>query len=82
MRFLEFIRRDQFIRIYIQEVYSQTSQLFYISDLGFCGPADRSSNSVYGNLLYIAPEIIAGKEITFASDIYSIGILRPSKKKF
>jgi serine/threonine protein kinase len=56
-------------------LYNKTSQLFYISDLGFCGPADRSTNSVYGNLPYMAPEIIAGKEITFASDIYSIGIL-------
>jgi serine/threonine protein kinase len=56
-------------------LYNQTSKLFYISDIGFCGPADRSSNNIYGNLPYIAPEVIAGKEITFASDIYSIGIL-------
>ncbi|GBC05832.1 hypothetical protein RclHR1_06460003 [Rhizophagus clarus] len=56
-------------------LFNQTSQLFYISDLGFCGPADRPSNSIYGNLPYIAPEVIAGKEVTYASDIYSIGIL-------
>src|SRR5581483_1654468 len=48
---------------------------FYISDLGFCGPADKPLNSIYGNLPYIAPEIITGKETTRASDIYSIGIL-------
>ncbi|RIA97971.1 kinase-like domain-containing protein, partial [Glomus cerebriforme] len=46
-----------------------------ISDLGFCGPADKPLNSIYGNLPYIAPEVIAGKETTFASDIYSIGML-------
>jgi serine/threonine protein kinase len=47
-----------------------------ISDLGFCGPADKPLNSiVYGNLPYIAPEVISGKETTFASDIYSIGML-------
>src|SRR5256885_46158 len=45
---------------------------FSISDLGFCGPADKPLNSVYGNLPYIAPEVIAGKETTFKSDIYSI----------
>ncbi|PKK65322.1 kinase-like protein, partial [Rhizophagus irregularis] len=48
---------------------------FNISDLGFCGPADKPLKSVYGNLPYIAPEVIAGKVTTFKSDIYSIGIL-------
>src|SRR5689334_7119220 len=46
-----------------------------ISDFGFCGPADKPLKSIYGNLPYIAPEVIAGKEYTFASDIYSIGML-------
>ena len=46
-----------------------------ISDLGFCGPADKPLNSIYGNLPYIAPEVISGKETTFASDIYSVGML-------
>ncbi|POG61959.1 kinase-like domain-containing protein [Rhizophagus irregularis DAOM 181602=DAOM 197198] len=48
---------------------------FRISDLGFCGPADKPLKSVYGNLPYIAPEVISGKVTTFKSDIYSIGIL-------
>src|ERR1051325_9538050 len=48
---------------------------FSISDLGFCGPADKSSTSIYGNLPYIAPEVIAGKECTFKSDIYSFAML-------
>ena len=56
-------------------LYNQTSQMFRISDLGFCGPADKPLNSVYGNLPYIAPEVITGKETTFTSDIYSIGML-------
>ncbi|POG71469.1 kinase-like domain-containing protein [Rhizophagus irregularis DAOM 181602=DAOM 197198] len=46
-----------------------------ISDLGFCGPADRPLKSIYGNLPYIAPEVIAGKKTTFESDIYSIAML-------
>ncbi|POG69977.1 kinase-like domain-containing protein [Rhizophagus irregularis DAOM 181602=DAOM 197198] len=46
-----------------------------ISDLGFCGPADKPLNSIYGNLPYIAPEVISGKETTFASDVYSIGMV-------
>ncbi|PKC56315.1 kinase-like protein, partial [Rhizophagus irregularis] len=44
-------------------------------DLGFCGPADKSSTSIYGNLPYIAPEVIVGRGYTFASDIYSIAML-------
>ena len=46
-----------------------------VSDLGFCGPADKPLNSIYGNLPYIAPEVVIKKKYTFASDIYSIGML-------
>ena len=46
-----------------------------ISDFGFCGPADKSLNNIYGNLPYIAPEVITEKKTTFASDIYSIGMI-------
>src|SRR4051794_5438054 len=56
-------------------LYSKLGQRWFISDLGFCGPADKSSKCIYGNLPYIAPEVIAGKETTFASDIYSFGML-------
>src|SRR4051794_2802667 len=56
-------------------LYSQFNDYWYISDLGFCGPADKSPENIYGNLPYIAPEVIAGKEYTFASDIYSIAML-------
>jgi len=56
-------------------LYSVSSNEFHISDLGFCGPADKPLEKIYGNLPYIAPEVIAGKEYTFASDIYSVGIL-------
>ncbi|RIA96676.1 kinase-like domain-containing protein, partial [Glomus cerebriforme] len=56
-------------------LFSQLNARFGISDLGFCGPADKSTDSIYGNLPYIAPEVIAGKQTTFASDIYSIAML-------
>jgi serine/threonine protein kinase len=56
-------------------LYLQLSQKWYISDFGFYGPANKPLNSIYGNLPYIAPEVIAGKEYTFASDIYSIAML-------
>ncbi|RGB31876.1 kinase-like domain-containing protein [Rhizophagus diaphanus] len=56
-------------------LYLGINQRFFISDLGFCGPVDKPLNSVYGNLPYIAPEVITGKKTTFASDIYSIGML-------
>ena len=56
-------------------LYDKIFNQWYISDLGFCGPADKSSKSIYGNLPYIAPEVIAGKEYTLASDIYSVAML-------
>ncbi|GBC07446.1 hypothetical protein RclHR1_07480006 [Rhizophagus clarus] len=56
-------------------LYSQFNDSWRISDLGFCGPADKQPTSIYGNLPYIAPEVINGKEYTFKSDIYSIAML-------
>ncbi|GBC22600.2 kinase-like domain-containing protein [Rhizophagus irregularis DAOM 181602=DAOM 197198] len=61
-------------------LFDENSQIFYICDLGFCGPADVPLNGIYGNLPYIAPEIIAGKGTTPASDIYSIGTPLKYKK--
>jgi len=46
-----------------------------IGDFGFCGPADKTLSSIYGNLPYIAPEAIDKKEYTKASDIYSVCML-------
>ncbi|CAB4439868.1 unnamed protein product [Rhizophagus irregularis] len=48
-----------------------------ITDMGLCKPAnyDASENSIYGNLPYIAPEILRGKNYTKAADIYSFGII-------
>jgi serine/threonine protein kinase len=56
-------------------LYSKYNNAWYISDLGFCGPADKPSTSIYGSLPYIAPEIFNGEEYTFKSDIYSIAML-------
>ncbi|POG72924.1 kinase-like domain-containing protein, partial [Rhizophagus irregularis DAOM 181602=DAOM 197198] len=56
-------------------LHSARSYRFFISDLGFCGPADKPLKSIYGNLPYIAPEVIAGKQATKASDIYSFAML-------
>jgi serine/threonine protein kinase len=56
-------------------MFSQYNQRFYIGDLGLCGPANIPLDSIYGNLSYIAPEVIVKKKYSFASDIYSIGML-------
>src|SRR5206468_3692414 len=51
-------------------LYFQGSNRWHISDLGFCGPADKPLRRIYGNLPYIAPEVILEKGSNFASDIY------------
>ncbi|CAI2165311.1 9941_t:CDS:2 [Funneliformis geosporum] len=56
-------------------LYTKNIDFWVISDFRFCGPADKLLGSIYGNLPYIAPEVIFGKGYTFASDIYSIGML-------
>jgi serine/threonine protein kinase len=54
----------------------QNINFWNISDFGFCGPVvDKPLDSVYGNLPYLAPEVITERRTTFASDIYSIGML-------
>ncbi|KAG9303170.1 hypothetical protein G9A89_001786 [Geosiphon pyriformis] len=47
-----------------------------ISDLGFCGPAEKlSEGKVFGIIPYMAPEILLGGEYTNKSDIYSLGMI-------
>src|SRR6266542_3557064 len=50
----------------------------YITDLGLCRQVNQeanSSDSVYGVLPYIAPEVLNGKSYTQAADIYSFGMI-------
>ncbi|EXX66610.1 Cla4p [Rhizophagus irregularis DAOM 197198w] len=78
VRALHFIHKENAIHRDLHSgniLFSEISNRWYISDLGFCGVADKSSTCIYGNLPYIAPEVINGKEYTFKSDIYSIAIL-------
>ncbi|RHZ59649.1 hypothetical protein Glove_362g50 [Diversispora epigaea] len=56
-------------------LYNSRNIIWRISDLGLSGPVDKPSNSIYGNLPYIAPEVICGEIYTTKSDIYSVGIL-------
>ncbi|PKC57151.1 kinase-like protein [Rhizophagus irregularis] len=56
-------------------LYSPKTNNWYISDLGFCGPANKPLESIYGSLPYLAPEVICGNKTTKASDVYSIAIL-------
>ncbi|CAG8546262.1 7370_t:CDS:2 [Acaulospora morrowiae] len=51
------------------------SKNWYIGDLGFCRPAVQESNEFYGEPRYVSPEVIRNKEVTQASDIYSIGMI-------
>ncbi|RHZ59650.1 hypothetical protein Glove_362g57 [Diversispora epigaea] len=56
-------------------LYNAKLFIWEISDLGLSGPVDKPSDSIYGNLPYIAPEVICGEVYTTKSDIYSMGIL-------
>ncbi|EXX72040.1 Skm1p [Rhizophagus irregularis DAOM 197198w] len=71
-----YLLRIQFIEICIPEIYYIHSLMILggLVILDF-GPADKPSTSIYGNLPYIAPEVINGKGYTFRSDIYSIAML-------
>ncbi|CAG8443381.1 1083_t:CDS:2 [Acaulospora colombiana] len=51
------------------------SMVWYISDLGFCGPIDKPTDCIYGNLPYIAPEVIKKKKYTAKADMYSLGMI-------
>ncbi|RHZ43767.1 hypothetical protein Glove_856g14 [Diversispora epigaea] len=56
-------------------LYNSRNTIWRISDLGLSGPVDKPSNSIYGNLPYIAPEVICSEIYSTKSDIYSMGIL-------
>ncbi len=52
-----------------------TEALQGLTRLGFTQTAMSSSSSHTGTLLYMAPELLAGKPATPQSDIYSLGVL-------
>ncbi|CAI2184758.1 12472_t:CDS:2, partial [Funneliformis geosporum] len=55
----------------------QDEKFSYISDFGLSGPEDKqkSDDRIYGVLPYIAPEVLNREPYTFASDIYSLGVI-------
>src|ERR1043166_2726236 len=59
----------------LEMLLNERNKRFNISDLGFRGLADKSPENIYGNLLYIAPEVMTKREYSFASDIYSVAML-------
>jgi serine/threonine protein kinase len=50
----------------------------YISDFGFCRPADEDLDKkrIYGVMPYMEPELLRGKGYTQKSDLYSLGMTR------
>ncbi|UZO14976.1 uncharacterized protein OCT59_006415 [Rhizophagus irregularis] len=56
-------------------VLRRSDTKWFISDLGLCGPADKPPTSIYGNLPYIAPEVLRLDRFTPKADIYSLGML-------
>ncbi|CAB4435068.1 unnamed protein product [Rhizophagus irregularis] len=72
----ELIHRD----FHIGNILYKSQTRIYISDMGLCRPANYntseiSKNSIYGNLPYMAPEILQRQNYTKAADIYSFGII-------
>ncbi|RHZ78325.1 hypothetical protein Glove_166g227 [Diversispora epigaea] len=52
----------------------------YITDFGLCKPVlqnftENEQNKTYGVIPYTAPEIFIGEEYTWASDVYSFGMI-------
>ncbi|CAB5382216.1 unnamed protein product [Rhizophagus irregularis] len=56
-------------------VLRRSDTKWFISDLGLCGPANKPPTSIYGNLPYIAPEVLRLDRFTPKADIYSLGML-------
>ncbi|RHZ89401.1 hypothetical protein Glove_15g3 [Diversispora epigaea] len=56
-------------------LYNSRNITWSISDLGLSGPVDKQLDSIYGNLPYIAPEILYKRIYTTKSDVYSLGII-------
>ncbi|RHZ59697.1 hypothetical protein Glove_362g35 [Diversispora epigaea] len=56
-------------------LYNSRESVWHISDLGLSGPVDKQLDSIYGNLPYIAPELLCKKDYIEKSDVYSLGII-------
>ncbi|CAH1770335.1 3147_t:CDS:2, partial [Entrophospora sp. SA101] len=53
MLILRFVHRD----LYPGNILLHShANIFYVNDMGFCGPEDKPIGGIYGNLPYMAPE--------------------------
>jgi serine/threonine protein kinase len=48
---------------------------YWLSDFGLSGPPSLSKNQIYGNMPFMAPEVLREGNYTTASDIYAFGML-------
>src|SRR6266516_3799873 len=53
----------------------QEDGYWWLADFGLSGPANKPDDKIYGNIRYMAPEVICKGPYEFASDIYSIGMI-------
>ncbi|RIA85971.1 kinase-like domain-containing protein, partial [Glomus cerebriforme] len=75
---LYFIHKINLIHkdLHLGNILTESEYIAYISDFGFCKPADESdSRKIYRVMPYMAPEILHEKEYTQKSDVYSFGII-------
>jgi serine/threonine protein kinase len=77
---LNLIHRNELIHrdFHIGNILYEGCKRVYITDMGLCKPADYNASEnakIYGNLPYMAPEILRGQSYTKAADVYSFGII-------
>ena len=77
MSCLDALHKDNFVHkdLHPGNILQLKGSVWYIADFGLCGPANQTSDSIYGNLPYMAPEVIRGAQYSTAADIYSVGML-------
>jgi serine/threonine protein kinase len=79
---LNLIHRNNLIHrdFHIGNILYENCKRIFITDMGLCKPADynvseKAQNTIYGNMPYMAPEILRGESYTQAADVYSFGII-------
>src|SRR6266487_1033467 len=53
----------------------QKDGYWWLADFGLSGPANKLCNEIYGNMPYVAPEVLSRKPYESASDVYSIAMV-------
>ncbi|CAG8602292.1 4487_t:CDS:2, partial [Acaulospora morrowiae] len=74
---LDFLHNSKLVHrdLHSRNILFGNGNVFLITDLGLCQGVNQCSEKTFGDVHYVAPEVLNGNGYTQAADVYSFGIV-------